>query len=254
MEPFNQLSPGQAERLAITVEELGETVQAIGKILRHGYESRDPTKDPEKSNRRDLETELGDVYAAVDQMRYNGDVSPANIHRAKKKKLAKKERYLHHQDLSIAYNEKRVVIAGSRNWNDYYQFCYILRRFLHWIGPDNVVLISGNASRGADAMAIRFAMENDFPFETYDAEWDEHGKAAGFIRNIEMRNRCTHLLAFWDGQSRGTESMIDACMSVDFIHTMVYLTNQNTPGQKPKEPEHGRQSQSSRENALALDQ
>ena len=37
---FNKLSAAEAERLALLLEELGEAQQAIGKILRHGYENR----------------------------------------------------------------------------------------------------------------------------------------------------------------------------------------------------------------------
>lgn len=40
---FNALTPAEAERLFYLLEKLGEAQQAIGKILRHGYESYDPT-------------------------------------------------------------------------------------------------------------------------------------------------------------------------------------------------------------------
>lgn len=36
----NKLNDAQSERLALLLEELGEAQQAIGKILRHGYQSR----------------------------------------------------------------------------------------------------------------------------------------------------------------------------------------------------------------------
>ena len=39
---FNQLSDAQLERLYILSEELGEAQQAVGKILRHGYDSKHP--------------------------------------------------------------------------------------------------------------------------------------------------------------------------------------------------------------------
>lgn len=42
---FNGLTPAEAERLALLSEELGEAQQAIGKILRHGYDSSNPV-DP----------------------------------------------------------------------------------------------------------------------------------------------------------------------------------------------------------------
>lgn len=41
-QPFNRLTPAEAERLALLAEECGEAIQAIGKILRHGYESNHP--------------------------------------------------------------------------------------------------------------------------------------------------------------------------------------------------------------------
>ena len=34
--PFNGLTPAEAERLALLMEECGEVVQIIGKVLRHG--------------------------------------------------------------------------------------------------------------------------------------------------------------------------------------------------------------------------
>ena len=37
MNNFNQLTPAETERLAILAEECGEVIQAVGKILRHGY-------------------------------------------------------------------------------------------------------------------------------------------------------------------------------------------------------------------------
>ena len=38
MRPFNQLDCAAAERLAVLAEEAGEVVQAVTKILRHGYD------------------------------------------------------------------------------------------------------------------------------------------------------------------------------------------------------------------------
>lgn len=64
-QPFNKLTEGQVERLACLSEELAESIQAIGKILRHGYESKDPTKENGPTNREWLEIELRDVMAAI---------------------------------------------------------------------------------------------------------------------------------------------------------------------------------------------
>jgi len=98
---FNKLSDAQHERLAILSEELGEAQQAIGKILRHGYDSYDPTKATEDSlapdNRDNLEKELGDVAFAVDLLIENGDVNKYFIADRVLVKGEKIKPYLHHQ-------------------------------------------------------------------------------------------------------------------------------------------------------------
>ena len=40
MEHFNGLTPAEAKRLALLAEECGEVLQAIGKVLRHGFGRR----------------------------------------------------------------------------------------------------------------------------------------------------------------------------------------------------------------------
>jgi hypothetical protein len=94
--PFNELSPAEAERLALLLEELGEVQQIIGKVLRHGYESRHPDGGP--TNRELLERELGDVQSAVDLMGAADDLSPSAILAARFEKTDRVHRYLHHQN------------------------------------------------------------------------------------------------------------------------------------------------------------
>jgi len=101
----NGLSKAQIERLAILVEELGEAQQAVGKILRHGYDSYNPLLEPDSDgnpvtcNREDLEKELGDVYYAILMLRESKDVSWINILQRSEEKAEKIKPYLHHQKL-----------------------------------------------------------------------------------------------------------------------------------------------------------
>lgn len=60
----NGLSNAALERLAVLVEECGESLQCIGKILRHGYDSTHPNGGP--TNRDMLERELADVTVAAE--------------------------------------------------------------------------------------------------------------------------------------------------------------------------------------------
>lgn len=90
---FNKLSPAEAERLAWLAEECAEVIQAIGKILRHGYESYDPSDLKHKGNRADLERELNDVLAAIGLMEKKGDISTPTAELPDGRTL----RYMHHQ-------------------------------------------------------------------------------------------------------------------------------------------------------------
>lgn len=95
-QPFNGLSAAEAERLDILAEELSEAAQAIGKIKRHGYESRYP-KDG-LSNRETLEREMGDVMLALGMMAHQGDIRKVAIEFFEQDKVHRIKPYLHHQN------------------------------------------------------------------------------------------------------------------------------------------------------------
>lgn len=99
----NGLSAAEAERLALLSEELGEAVQAIGKILRHGYESFDPFLPPPagNTNRQNLAKELGDIIAAMNLMRAGGDIDEEEVIGHAHRKLLKVGVFLHHQPHEI---------------------------------------------------------------------------------------------------------------------------------------------------------
>lgn len=93
---FNQLSPAEAERLALLVEEMGEAQQAVGKILRHGYESRHPDGGP--TNRETLERELGDVEFTGEMLKNNQDLNSESVETFKIIKGLRVYQYLHHHE------------------------------------------------------------------------------------------------------------------------------------------------------------
>ncbi|MGH7166790.1 MAG: hypothetical protein ACREIS_14820 [Nitrospiraceae bacterium] len=98
----NWLSPAETERLAILMEEMGEALQAVGKILRHGYESTNPLLPGSDTNRTDLAHELGDVSAAI-QLLMMEDVEKLMVRAFKRAKIMKYKTgtaYLHHQSRS----------------------------------------------------------------------------------------------------------------------------------------------------------
>jgi predicted Rossmann fold nucleotide-binding protein DprA/Smf involved in DNA uptake len=100
----------------------------------------------------------------------------------------------------------KLIIAGGRDFSNY----DLLEREAEEMisGVQDVEIISGLA-RGADLLGCRFAEEKGLPLRGFAAEWGKFGRSAGIVRNKLMAKSATHLLAFWDGQSKGTMHMID---------------------------------------------
>lgn len=105
----------------------------------------------------------------------------------------------------------RVVVAGGRDFNDYEEMSMRLDD-LFASAPDfqnnDIKIISGMAP-GADTLAIRYADEHQLTKILFPANWKLHPRLAGFLRNEDMLSVATHLIAFWDGQSHGTQHMIE---------------------------------------------
>lgn len=112
--------------------------------------------------------------------------------------------------------ELRIIIAGSRNFNDYE---LLKREVINIVKSSNkpkqfIKIISGKA-KGADTLGERFAKEFGLEIKEFPADWNRLGKRAGYIRNTEMAKFAMGdenygvLIAFWDGKSKGTKHMID---------------------------------------------
>lgn len=69
----------ELERLTILVEESAEVIQSVCKILRFGYESKNPFLEGAVTNREDLERELGDFENIVDMMVVAKDIRANKI-------------------------------------------------------------------------------------------------------------------------------------------------------------------------------
>lgn len=102
----------------------------------------------------------------------------------------------------------KVIVAGSRTFNNYPLLARVLDHMLKNHAP-NVEIVSGGCS-GADLMGERYAREKGYPVKQFLPDWKLFNKAAGPVRNWEMADYGDALVAFWDGNSRGTKSMIEA--------------------------------------------
>lgn len=104
----------------------------------------------------------------------------------------------------------RVIIAGGRSFNDYERLKRVMGHLLSKT-TEEIVIVCGMA-RGADSLGEQYAKEKGYEVRRFPADWKGLGKSAGYKRNEQMAQNADALVAFWDGQSRGTKHMIDlAC-------------------------------------------
>ena len=105
-------------------------------------------------------------------------------------------------------NSFNLLIAGGR---DFLNYDLLARRCAAYIaencGVQEPTILSGCAS-GADLLGEQFAREYSLECRYFPAQWEKYGRAAGPMRNRQMAQVADGAVVFWDGQSRGTRSMI----------------------------------------------
>lgn len=117
----------------------------------------------------------------------------------------------------------KLIIAGGREFNDKARMLEALKE-MEAFGTfsDGIEIVSGMA-RGADKLGYKIARENSISIKEFPANWDKHGKGAGYLRNKEMAVYADGLLAFWDGESKGTKHMIDTMKGLNKgVHIVRY--------------------------------
>lgn len=115
----------------------------------------------------------------------------------------------------------RVAIVGSREWSAKAPIISAVDDI-----PANGTLVSGGA-RGVDTIAEIRANERGLRTEIYRADWENLGKAAGFIRNLAIVNSCDKLIAFWDGKSRGTMDTVNKAKAAGIPYMLVVQGENN---------------------------
>jgi hypothetical protein len=137
----------------------------------------------------------------------------------------------------------RIIVAGGRDFTDIKLMYETLDRQLGKLieRGKHPIIVSGTA-RGADQMGEQYAKDRGLDIIRFPAPWNEfkemfgNNKAAGFVRNAMMAQYATVLSAFWDGRSKGTESMIELANNFKLtVRTTAYTPE---PVQKPS-VQHG---------------
>lgn len=98
----------------------------------------------------------------------------------------------------------RTIIAGSRDGTTMKDVSKAISKSHYEITS----VVCGMA-RGADLFGQMWANLKCLPVEEFPANWELHGRSAGYIRNSEMASNADALIAVWDGKSKGTLNMIE---------------------------------------------
>jgi hypothetical protein len=104
----------------------------------------------------------------------------------------------------------RLIVSGSRNTGHREAVQQVKAGYASYLKlfPAATVLLQGGA-KGIDTGAKAYFSNLGIPVEDYPADWNKYGNSAGPRRNRQMAEWGNVLLAIWDGESRGTKSMIN---------------------------------------------
>lgn len=103
-----------------------------------------------------------------------------------------------------------VAIVGSRNFVNYKIFKnHVSNTLKEWgLKVSQITIISGGA-KGADTLARKFAGEFDIQIIEFLPDWDKYGKTAGPIRNKDIIDKSSLIIAFPSTGGSGTQNSIN---------------------------------------------
>jgi hypothetical protein len=99
-----------------------------------------------------------------------------------------------------------IAIIGSRNLTDKQLIYQKLDAIFANRKPD--LIVSGGA-KGPDTLGVLWGRDNEVAVKEFIPDWEKYGRGAGFKRNTQIVEAADLVIAFWDGESRGTKDSID---------------------------------------------
>lgn len=103
----------------------------------------------------------------------------------------------------------RVIIAGSRGFWSQDLMDRTMDSLLQNKQAEPIEILSDNG-RGAPRFGEIYARKRGYSLKHFDTDWDQYGKAAPYLRNLEMTDQADACVVFWDGETRFEKYMINA--------------------------------------------
>lgn len=116
----------------------------------------------------------------------------------------------------------KLAIIGSREFCDWELFTEGITRILEQEGKLPILVVSGGA-RGADRMGEKWAKDNGIKTLVFKPEWGKHGKRAGLIRNADIIENATHVLAFPSESGSGTQHALGLAKEKNLPIQVIYI-------------------------------
>jgi hypothetical protein len=116
----------------------------------------------------------------------------------------------------------KLIIAGSRSINK----MDILEKAIAYfkINPEEIKEVVSGCAYGIDTLGKWWAEKNNIKVKEFPAKWDDletpplfikennrgkYNALAGIVRNRQMGDYADRLLCIWNGESKGSENMIN---------------------------------------------
>ena len=109
----------------------------------------------------------------------------------------------------------RVAIIGSRGLE--------INDIEDYLPQKCTEIVSGGAV-GVDRCAAEFAIKNKLKLREFLPEYDKYGRAAPILRNQRIVEYADMVIAFWDGKSKGTLSVIKYCEKIGKECSVINIT------------------------------
>lgn len=83
-----------------------------------------------------------------------------------------------------------------------------------YLPEDTTEIVSGGA-KGIDTCAREYALSHDIKLTEFLPEYSRYGRGAPLKRNLQIIIYSDLVIAFWDGQSKGTKNVIENCKKLN---------------------------------------
>ena len=96
----------------------------------------------------------------------------------------------------------KIALIGSRDLR--------VENFEQYLPQCTAEIVSGGA-RGIDSCAEAYAKAKGLKLTVFAPEYERFGRGAPIVRNKRIVDYADEVLAFWNGKSNGTKSVIEYC-------------------------------------------